>query len=168
MLFRQLMIFLLGEVRVRRSSIRINVEMNIEQNQFQYRENQNNQGQPLLGQHVENVEDINPEIERLEHQLRALAFLNFLVGLQNQREEINYDALVRLNDEEKKSMDGVECSIWISPFLEDPAENLVRLPWNKDHVFHENCIVSWLNQNQNCPLCRQRVTQEAIQRYART
>ena len=39
---------------------------------------------------------------------------------------------------------------------------LVELHRNKNvaHLFHQSCIGSWLNQNDNCPYCRHILTYE--------
>jgi len=42
------------------------------------------------------------------------------------------------------------CSICLQVFNEN--EILLRLPCQ--HKFHNNCINTWLNNNQSCPLCR--------------
>jgi hypothetical protein len=42
-----------------------------------------------------------------------------------------------------------ECSICFSSIK---AKNAFKLPC--DHIFHEDCINKWSNQNNSCPLCR--------------
>ena len=45
----------------------------------------------------------------------------------------------------------VACSVCITDLMTD--DNVVHL--NCDHIFHEMCIMPWLNQRMNCPNCRQ-------------
>ncbi|KAJ0966614.1 hypothetical protein J5N97_023531 [Dioscorea zingiberensis] len=44
-----------------------------------------------------------------------------------------------------------ECSVCLNEFQED--ERLKILP-NCSHVFHIDCIDTWLQSNSNCPVCR--------------
>lgn len=41
----------------------------------------------------------------------------------------------------------------------DPLEPWCKMP-RCSHIFHRNCVLPWLNQNQACPQCRQRQTGE--------
>ncbi|KFM71411.1 TRAF-interacting protein, partial [Stegodyphus mimosarum] len=50
------------------------------------------------------------------------------------------------------------CPICADLFDEDSS--MVAPPCG--HVFHENCLLKWLNESRTCPDCRIRVTQEKI------
>ncbi|XP_010235983.1 RING-H2 finger protein ATL1 [Brachypodium distachyon] len=50
-----------------------------------------------------------------------------------------------------KSNDASECAVCLGEFME---EETVRLLPNCLHVFHVDCIDTWLQGNANCPLCR--------------
>jgi len=50
-----------------------------------------------------------------------------------------------------------ECAICMIDFTDD--DEIVPLPCNKAHVFHEECIAQWLKQKTTCPLCRAPVTE---------
>jgi len=41
------------------------------------------------------------------------------------------------------------CSICLSDF--DDGETLKKLPCG--HLFHDDCVASWLQRNKRCPLC---------------
>ena len=46
-----------------------------------------------------------------------------------------------------------ECSICFCPYGEDDI--VTKLECNERHVFHEQCISSWISQGKNsCPICR--------------
>ncbi|KAK1417597.1 hypothetical protein QVD17_26727 [Tagetes erecta] len=48
-------------------------------------------------------------------------------------------------------IDGTNCSVCLSDFVED--ETLRLLP-KCNHAFHVSCIDTWLRSHTNCPLCR--------------
>lgn len=51
-------------------------------------------------------------------------------------------------------VEGVECSVCLSEFVED--ERLRLLP-KCSHAFHVRCIDTWLKCHSNCPMCRANV-----------
>ena len=53
-----------------------------------------------------------------------------------------------------------ECVICFMPYEAD--DQVVTLPCDTRHIFHENCIETWLKSNNSCPLCKQPITQEAL------
>jgi len=34
------------------------------------------------------------------------------------------------------------------------------------HVFHDECLVSWLNKKENCPVCRSNLDRKALIAYS--
>ena len=50
-----------------------------------------------------------------------------------------------INDSEEK----IECSICL--------ENKELVATNCNHSFCENCLIEWLQKNENCPLCREKI-----------
>ena len=61
------------------------------------------------------------------------------------------------------SSDGVKaesCSICLLDYQEN--DQVIPLPCDEKHVFHEECIKEWLKKNNCCPLCKKPITQEAI------
>ena len=42
-------------------------------------------------------------------------------------------------------------------------QNIITLPCNKGHIFHDNCIGEWIQRNNTCPLCKAPITADAIQ-----
>lgn len=51
----------------------------------------------------------------------------------------------------ERLVEGTECSVCLSEFVED--ERLKLLP-KCSHAFHVTCIDTWLKCHSNCPLCR--------------
>lgn len=56
---------------------------------------------------------------------------------------------------------GNECPICFEEFKN--SDDIVCLPCNRNHVFHESCIGEWVKRNSSCPLCKTVVTVEAIE-----
>ena len=52
---------------------------------------------------------------------------------------------------ENENENNVICSICIEPL----KENVISL--NCKHKYHEDCIKSWLNEDNSCPLCRNKI-----------
>ncbi|CAI2372280.1 unnamed protein product [Moneuplotes crassus] len=55
------------------------------------------------------------------------------------------------------------CSICCEQFSAD--QNIIRLPCNNKHYFHDNCIGEWINNNPSCPLCKFKITEEVFQKF---
>lgn len=53
------------------------------------------------------------------------------------------------------------CSICLEDFKED--DEIITLPCNKNHIFHAQCILEWLPQNNACPLCKEPVSKETLE-----
>mmetsp|Transcript_29372 Transcript_29372/g.25962 ORF Transcript_29372/g.25962 Transcript_29372/m.25962 type:complete len:188 (+) Transcript_29372:322-885(+) len=68
-------------------------------------------------------------------------------------------AAFRINPNSYEAFD--DCPICIMPFEKD--QNIICLPCNPGHVFHDNCIGEWVKINNNCPLCKAEITKEAIE-----
>jgi len=47
------------------------------------------------------------------------------------------------------------CSICLDRF--NSGDNVWILPCDERHIFHDNCIKSWLRKNNSCPLCQRNV-----------
>ncbi|CAI2372661.1 unnamed protein product [Moneuplotes crassus] len=86
----------------------------------------------------------------------------------------NYNRLRRyIYEDLRQELDYEECSICIESFSETPHELLIALPCNFQednnqdniHAFHESCILEWLRNQRECPLCRSRITKDDILRY---
>ncbi|KAK8480533.1 hypothetical protein V6N13_031458 [Hibiscus sabdariffa] len=55
-------------------------------------------------------------------------------------------------------IEGTECSVCLSEFMED--ESLRLLP-KCNHAFHVPCIDTWLKSHSSCPLCRANISSTA-------
>lgn len=108
---------------------------------------------------------------------RRRSFWEFLADhglLPNILEELPLDRLRRFTyDDLRQELDYEECSIWIESFSETADELLITLPCNFQegnyqdsiHAFHESCILEWLRNSRECPLCRSRITRDDVLRY---
>ena len=46
-----------------------------------------------------------------------------------------------------------ECIICLEPFVEG-EDYVTPLACDKRHLFHSNCIETWLQTNNSCPMCK--------------
>ncbi|KAI5073867.1 hypothetical protein GOP47_0011880 [Adiantum capillus-veneris] len=70
-----------------------------------------------------------------------------------------------LNVQKKVEEEGrscTECAVCLSLFEE---KDIVRILPKCKHVFHLLCIDKWFESHANCPLCRERITLQTIQRF---
>ncbi|XP_074570444.1 RING-H2 finger protein ATL1-like, partial [Curcuma longa] len=72
--------------------------------------------------------------------------------------EIRQIPTFRYRKETDGSAGGGDCAVCLGEFQE---EETVRLLPDCFHVFHVDCIDTWLQSNANCPLCRASITPEA-------
>jgi len=49
-----------------------------------------------------------------------------------------------------------ECSICLEPFSDPSAVFTTKC----NHTFHHKCAVQWLQENSNCPICRERLVEK--------
>jgi hypothetical protein len=47
------------------------------------------------------------------------------------------------------------------------SDEIVPLPCDEKHYFHQDCIKAWLEKNNTCPLCKKEITKEAIKEQKR-
>ncbi len=84
----------------------------------------------------------------------------------HQRNNINIDAIMNLLPSsiitEKKESEGQEnnCIICIGDF--EIGDKVTSLPCL--HVFHTECIKSWLQSKNHCPICKYNITEESLRR----
>lgn len=43
-------------------------------------------------------------------------------------------------------------------------EKVIHMPCDSRHYFHEECIMTWLEQNNMCPICKTEITAKSFQR----
>ncbi|XP_067370726.1 E3 ubiquitin-protein ligase RNF126-like [Channa argus] len=70
------------------------------------------------------------------------------------RDKIKSLPTVRISDEHVAS--GLECPVCKEDY--SVGENVRQLPCN--HMFHNDCIVPWLEQHDTCPVCRKSLSGE--------
>jgi hypothetical protein len=56
--------------------------------------------------------------------------------------------MIKVNSEQRNA--NPRCSICWEDFTAE--ERIAELPCN--HIYHEPCIVPWMQSNNNCPICR--------------
>ena len=61
---------------------------------------------------------------------------------------------------EKKEGENNECVVCLSPF--EVGDSITTLPCV--HIFHTDCIKSWLESNNSCPICKFEITLNSIMR----
>ena len=61
---------------------------------------------------------------------------------------------------EKKEGENTECVICLEVF--DVGDSITTLPCV--HLFHTDCIKSWLKSNNHCPICKFEITLNSIMR----
>jgi hypothetical protein len=52
------------------------------------------------------------------------------------------------------------CAICMKDYTS--KDEIICLPCDDKHYFHAKCISEWLKRNNNCPLCKATITQEAL------
>ena len=93
--------------------------------------------------------------------------LNALNHNNGNNNRINADELNRIMEylpssvvDEKKEGNNNECVICLGEY--DPGESTTTLPCL--HIFHTDCIRSWLESNNHCPVCKFEITLNSIMR----
>ena len=54
------------------------------------------------------------------------------------------------------------CSVWLDEFKEE--DEIITLPCSDRHIFHSKCILEWLPRNNVCPLWKEPVSVDNINR----
>ncbi|XP_004514181.1 uncharacterized protein [Cicer arietinum] len=62
----------------------------------------------------------------------------------------------RIKIHEETTAQTSTCSICLVDF--SFGSKAIRLPSPCSHVYHENCIMRWLNESNTCPLCRRLIS----------
>lgn len=52
------------------------------------------------------------------------------------------------------------CCIWLVNF--DSSQDVIRLPCNRNHFFHRECINGWTLKSPTCPLCKCEINEELL------
>eukprot|EP00826_Nyctotherus_ovalis_P055039 TRINITY_DN7280_c0_g1_i20.p2 TRINITY_DN7280_c0_g1~~TRINITY_DN7280_c0_g1_i20.p2 ORF type:complete len:191 (-),score=34.73 TRINITY_DN7280_c0_g1_i20:164-736(-) len=53
------------------------------------------------------------------------------------------------------------CIICMRNYAED--DKVILMPCDPRHCFHEECILTWLEQNNTCPICKSEITIKSFQ-----
>ena len=57
-----------------------------------------------------------------------------------------------------------ECGICMVEYTE--SDEITPLPCNVNHYFHSECFKTWLNEKQECPLCRTQIDATKLEEFA--
>jgi hypothetical protein len=73
---------------------------------------------------------------------------------ENRAAKLRQLKVIHYSAAENKSSSGnsTSCAICLSEYVHNDA--LTVLPCHSDHMFHKNCIESWIVSNGTCPDCR--------------
>ena len=81
-----------------------------------------------------------------------------------QRNNVNIDAIMNLlpssEVKEKKEGENNNCIICLNDF--EIGDNVTSLPCL--HVYHTDCIKSWLKSKNHCPICKYTISEESLRR----
>lgn len=58
--------------------------------------------------------------------------------------------------------EGNSCAIWLEDFKAE--DKIIRLPWDKRHHFHADCIGQWIETNASCPICKTQFNEDTMTR----
>ena len=56
-------------------------------------------------------------------------------------------------DESQINDETIECAICLENFTE--TDQINKLKCNDMHIFHHQCLLGWVEANDNCPMCRE-------------
>ncbi|KAL3912440.1 MAG: hypothetical protein SGARI_001157, partial [Bacillariaceae sp.] len=134
----------LNDARLRRMSFQSQLAMAIVQSQMQMM--QGGFGHPDGGGNGRPgvTDDAKTHWERFEYKAAAQAKTKGDYGSVDQQEDLK-----KGGDDTERSEEEPQCSICLCEY--EDGDNLVSLPCQ--HIFHDECISSWTDNNQRCPLC---------------
>jgi len=97
--------------------------------------------------------------------LRQLYFHGNMDGFEGEANNQENNAMTNalLSNLNSKKFDGgamTECCICLEEFKDD--DEVVPLPCNSNHYFHEACISEHIKTKGQCPLCRAEITAEML------
>ncbi|KAL4488027.1 hypothetical protein ABPG72_009365 [Tetrahymena utriculariae] len=88
-----------------------------------------------------------------------------ILNLSQQKDELKQNKLIKA---ESVTQDNIlttfykkDCSICLSMY--EVGDDVIFLPCNKNHNFHEDCIKRWLKVNNSCPVCRQNINDQGYE-----
>lgn len=83
--------------------------------------------------------------------LRSMEYMDKIPGVTN-----FIASKSRAFDETKDEKDA-ECPICLVPFSDDPTQLIAELNCSSKHKFHKDCLMKWVETNDICPLCREKI-----------
>ena len=58
--------------------------------------------------------------------------------------------------DKRRDGEDAECSICLQLYVDDPPGILIaELNCSNKHIFHKDCLIKWIENNNICPLCRE-------------
>ena len=71
-------------------------------------------------------------------------------GIPLSKNKINKIKTIKINEINIKEYNKINCSICMEQFK--IKDKIMKL--NCDHIFHDICLIKWLNNDNTCPNCR--------------
>ena len=109
------------------------------------------------------IEDENPDSIRYQHRRNIAAqsdeYSERISVLKLRYEAVLYKHHLKYSTSSRRNYQNItinvpkSCSVCFESFK--PESDVIGLDCNPlAHVFHWNCMLSWLKKNRSCPLCR--------------
>ena len=116
--------------------------------------------------HRSNINNVNAEEEELrnEDELREDPFYQEHPELI--KKDKNIDAILEdlpvsvITEETKKDSNNPNCVVCLNNF--NPGDEVISLPCF--HMFHKDCLISWLKKKLSCPVCKLNISLSSLHR----
>ncbi|KAG6596836.1 hypothetical protein SDJN03_10016, partial [Cucurbita argyrosperma subsp. sororia] len=108
--------------------------------------------QSAIAAEEEEEEEEEEDEEEEEEEEEEVIFDNF-----SERRGAPETAIERLKKEKFDGFGGEDlgnCSVCYDE-MKEGGEELIRIPCG--HVYHKSCVLTWLQRNNSCPLCRKKI-----------
>ncbi len=56
------------------------------------------------------------------------------------------------------------CPICMVNFADEPDKLIAELSCSSKHIFHAECLTQWVEKNDICPLCREKIPEKKVEK----